>query len=560
MPGATPKKDVAASTSPKKESPSKKESPAKKSTSPTKSSPSKKEEVDTHAAAMEHFAQGKRHLLVNDINAAVNSLQEACRMLAEKHGETAPECGDAYFYYGRALLEMARMESDVLGNALDGVPEGDDLENSQVENPDKLSEEEKEKVSDQVDEALQETTKSLSKDKKSSPSKDGDKKASPSKDGDKKASPSKDKKSSPSKDEDKKEKSDEPMEDGDKAEKKEVKDDAAMDTDSEKKEGDKEGEDDESQEDGEEDDSQEEDEEGEDVEEKDGEKTEEDEEDVSNHQLAWEMLELAKVIYQKQEEGNKDMSLKTAQVFLKLGEVGLESENYPQSIEDFQSCLKIQETHMEKDDRCLAETHYQLGVAHSFSDQFDESIESFTKALKIIKDKIETLEKSKEDKETKESEVKELNLLLPEIKEKIEDMEEMKKDATEKINKVKKELGMASAIGGSTSKDAESSAKVFGSSSSTAADAKPMQASMIRKKRKPEDDAEEDSAKKTKAENGEAKPSENGSKKSPAKAENGSKNGHSSPDKMDTDKDVTELKKKAVVDMEKKTKEIKDSA
>merc|ERR1712106_788982 len=447
---------------------------------------------------MEHFAQGKRHLLVNDINAAVNSLQEACRMLAEKHGETAPECGDAYFYYGRALLEMARMESDVLGNALDGVPEGDDLENSQVENPDKLSEEEKEKVSDQVDEALQETTKSLTKDKKSSPSKDGDKKASPSKD------------------EDKKEKSDEPMKDGDKAEKKE----------------------------------------GEDVEEKDGEKTEEDE-DVSNHQLAWEMLELAKVIYQRQEEGNKDMSLKTAQVFLKLGEVGLESENYPQSIEDFQSCLKIQETHMEKDDRCLAETHYQLGVAHSFSDQFDESIESFTKALKIIKDKIQTLEKSEEDKETKESEVKELNNLLPEIKEKIEDMEEMKKDATEKINKVKKELGMASAIGGSVSKEVESSTNAFGSSTSTAtADAKPIQTSMIRKKRKPEDDAEEDSAKKTKAENGEAKPSENGSKKSsPAK------NGDAKDEKMDTEKDnISELKKTAAVDMEKKTKEIKDSA
>merc|ERR1739842_195910 len=82
--------------------------------------PSKKEEVDTHAAAMEHFAQGKRHLLINDINSAVNSLQEACRMLAEIHGETAPECGDAYFYYGRALLEMARIESGVLGTALDG--------------------------------------------------------------------------------------------------------------------------------------------------------------------------------------------------------------------------------------------------------------------------------------------------------------------------------------------------------------------------------------------------------------------------------------------------------
>merc|ERR1739838_732193 len=265
-----------------------------------KSSPSKKEvDADAHTAAMDLFAQGKRHLLVNDIKASVEALQEACRMLAEQHGETSPEVGEAYFYYGRALLEMARMGRDVLGLAMEGVPEGEDLENSQVENPDKLSEEEKEKVSEQVDDALQENSTNS-----------GAKKSSPSKDG----------------------KSDK---------------DEAMDTD--KKDG-------ESQDDSSQDESQEESGE-EDLENAEGEKKDE-EDEVSNHQLAWEMLELAKVIFQKQEEGKTAMSLKTAQVFLKLGEVGLESETYPQSIEDFLSCLKIQEKHLEADNRCLAETHY----------------------------------------------------------------------------------------------------------------------------------------------------------------------------------------------------------
>lgn len=46
--------------------------------------------------------------------------QEACRHLADEYGETAPECGDAYYHYGQALLELARIENGVLGNALEG--------------------------------------------------------------------------------------------------------------------------------------------------------------------------------------------------------------------------------------------------------------------------------------------------------------------------------------------------------------------------------------------------------------------------------------------------------
>ena len=48
---------------------------------------------------------------------------------------------------------------------------------------------------------------------------------------------------------------------------------------------------------------------------------------------------------------------------------------------------------MEEDDRCLAETHYQLGVAYSLSLQYEESIESFKKAQTVMEARIKNLEK-----------------------------------------------------------------------------------------------------------------------------------------------------------------------
>ena len=70
--------------------------------------------------AINMLAQGKRNLVCGEVPIAVNQLQEACKLLALKFGETADECAEAYFTYGKALLDLSRMESGVLGNALQG--------------------------------------------------------------------------------------------------------------------------------------------------------------------------------------------------------------------------------------------------------------------------------------------------------------------------------------------------------------------------------------------------------------------------------------------------------
>ncbi len=70
--------------------------------------------------ALQHLASGKRNLLVRDVNAAVDSFAESCQLLVQLYGETGKECGEAYFYYGKALLELARMERGVIENLDDG--------------------------------------------------------------------------------------------------------------------------------------------------------------------------------------------------------------------------------------------------------------------------------------------------------------------------------------------------------------------------------------------------------------------------------------------------------
>merc|ERR1712212_556583 len=142
-------------------------------------SPSKKD-LDIVTRAMGYFAAGTRDLLIRDPASAVASLAQACQLLGEHYGETAPECGEPYYYYGRALLDLARMEAGVIDNVLDGVPseDGSAAEDSMVGDPEKCTDEEKEKVEKDVDEALQENYESLEKIKAEKEAKEqsGDKK------------------------------------------------------------------------------------------------------------------------------------------------------------------------------------------------------------------------------------------------------------------------------------------------------------------------------------------------------------------------------------------------
>jgi len=390
--------------------------PNSKEASPVKVKSPKEVQED----AKTHLVTGKRHLLVSDVPAAVTSLAQACELLSTQFGETAKECAESYYYYGKALLELSRLESGVLGNALDGVPEeGDEANTSQVEDPAKMTEDEKKEVEEKVGEALEENfQESLQKkDEKdeSEEKKEGKAKSEESQAGESKSEGSKAGEAGKSEESKEMETTeDEGMEEGDDSE--------ADESNGEDMDADKSTT------------------EGADITKGHSDEKKDEEEEPSNLQLAWEMLELAKVVYTKQvesSEGNKaETEEKLCSTMLALGEVSLENENYKQAVEDIQLCLKKQES-LPKDSRIVAETHYQLGVALGFNSQFEEAVESLNSAIKIIKERIKIIKegiKSPKKSPTKEEkkEVTELEALIPEIEEKITDTKDMKKEAEAK--------------------------------------------------------------------------------------------------------------------------------
>ncbi|XP_049630794.1 nuclear autoantigenic sperm protein isoform X1 [Suncus etruscus] len=365
------------------------------------------ESLDVDSEAKKLLGLGQKHLVMGDIPGAVNAFQEAASLLGKKYGETANECGEAFFFYGKSLLELARMENGVLGNALEGVQveeeEGDKAEDeSLVEN------------NDNVDET---------------------------------------------------EGSEEDDKENDKA--KEIPADSVLENKS---------------------------------------LHENEEEEIGNLELAWDMLDLAKIIFKRQE--TKEAQLYAAQAHLKLGEVSVESENYVQAVEEFQACLNLQEQYLEAHDRLLAETHYQLGLAYGYNSQYDEAVAQFSKSIEVIEKRMAVL--SEQIKEAGgsstecEKEIEELKELLPEIREKIEDAKESQRSGNVaelalKATLVESSTSGFTPCGGDASVSMIASRKPTdgASSSNCVTDI----SHLVRKKRKPEEESpRKDDAKKAKQE------------------------------------------------------------
>ncbi|CAL8306299.1 unnamed protein product [Lota lota] len=383
--------------------------------------------IDVTEEAKKLIGTGNRHLVMGDVVSAVNVFQEACGMLAARYGDTAEECGEAFFLCGKSLLDLARMENTVLGNALEGVPESDEEEKPEsqnMESANNLDENTRDELRRQVYEAMAEDETPAGSDstavsKVAAELESGNAVAvplAPNGSGSGKGPGSPTSVVVP------------PV--GSKMKRQEVEqvpvapvigegDCSASSPCKESADDDKEvfatEEDENAAESGE------------------GNIALQEDEDVGNLQLAWEMLEVAKFIYKKKE--NMEDQLMAAQAYLKLGEVSAESGNYPQALEDFQECLALQLKHLPPHSRLLAESNYHLAMTLCYMDEYSRAIEHYNSAITVIENRLVMLQKVIDaamgaEAADEKTEQEELRQLLPDITEKVADAKESQRTAS----------------------------------------------------------------------------------------------------------------------------------
>jgi len=277
--------------------------------------------LESQEFAMELLANGKRILSLptsEHVPTAVFELSAATEAFSELYGEGAVECSEAYFYYGKSLLAMSKIESVVLSNALAGIDiDTPDTTEGIVEDPEKCSKEERDELELKVAEALEENFE--------------------------------------------------------KHESIATAHIYGADEDVTDSEDESEGEDDSTEDDPEK------------------------EDEPSDLELAWEVLELAKNAYTKIHEtcqGQKKVDAESilSDVYLALGEVSIEAENYPMAVKDLVVALGMKRTGPE-DSRSLAETLYQLGVAQAYAGNVLESVVSLDNAIAVLVKRKKNLEK-----------------------------------------------------------------------------------------------------------------------------------------------------------------------
>lgn len=119
----------------------------------------------------------------------------------------------------------------------------------------------------------------------------------------------------------------------------------------------------------------------------------EDAEPEDDFNAAWEVLDLARALFEKQQDAGGDaVALKLADTFLALGDVSLETEKFEQAIADYSQALALKVDLLPQSSRQIAEAHYKLSIVLDLtSGRLNDAITHAERALDSVEARLAEL-------------------------------------------------------------------------------------------------------------------------------------------------------------------------
>ena len=153
---------------------------------------------------------------------------------------------------------------------------------------------------------------------------------------------------------------------------------------------------------------------------------------IDDLQVAWEVLDTARLIYEKAIEEDSGLnqgtlSLSLANVYSTLAEVSMESDAFDNAIQDFLKALDLRKRFLSEGDRAIPEIIFKLGMAHELAENYEEAKRCFQQALDLLKDRNSSLKKSLHVAEISDDKKRH-------ITEEIADLESLFPDLETKVN------------------------------------------------------------------------------------------------------------------------------
>ncbi|DBA78663.1 hypothetical protein WJX77_011361 [Trebouxia sp. C0004] len=106
-------------------------------------------------------------------------------------------------------------------------------------------------------------------------------------------------------------------------------------------------------------------------------------------ELAWENLEVAKLIYERENAASYAKEL--ADIHSLLADIGMEQENFESAMQDHKRALELLSTILQADDRRLAELHYKMCLTLQYLDQPEDSLKEIKIAVKLVETRIDNI-------------------------------------------------------------------------------------------------------------------------------------------------------------------------